>query len=270
MLRKKPNFVVDFNLYHDALKTCIHDDDWLERAFSDKVNMLEFAKPLIKNQPNKVINEFFYTKDISTIIKNKKNQVLENNQLLYLLNPDSEDAKIKLINDIKNKTSYYGQAVVGLLSEYCENTRDFFDATVIPHPSKMSETIRPIKKFGVVITEDKSIIMELTDKGAIIHNEGSQFSNLKNYLQNRANSKELISGFISQNYLSKDHFNNIATKLNFYKETEIPTFRISNVPSDYKVVLRKNKTFQLEENIMSLTGNNLHILAISRMNHEQK
>lgn len=269
MLRKKPNFVVNFNLYHDALKTCIHDDDWLEKAFSDKVNMLEFAKPFIKNQPTKVINEFFYTKDISTIFKNKNNQVLEENQLLYLFNRNSEEAKIKLINDIKNKTSYYGQAIVGLLSEYCENTRDFFDATIIPHPSKMSETIRPIKKFGVVITENKSLIMELTDKGALVHNDGSHFFGLKKYLQNRFNSKELISGFVSRHDLSQESFNNITKKLNFYKEVEIPTCKISSKTSDYKIVLRKNKTFQSDENIMSLSGNNLRILAISRMNHEQ-
>lgn len=265
MNTRKANFVVDFNLYHDALKTCIHDDDWLQKAFSDKENIVEFAKQFVKTQPEKVVNEFCYSKDISTLLKNKKTKVLSENELLFLFDQNSEDTKINLINSIKNKTAYFGQATASLLREYCENTRDFFDATIIPHPSKMSETVRPVKKFGIVIEENKSLIFQLHDKGAVVLSEGTQFINLKKYLKNRYISKELIHGYLD---LNENTFKQLSNKLNFYKEVEIPRFKISNQKAEYKVVLRKNQTFTLDENIMSISGKNLKVLAICRTNHE--
>lgn len=258
---KKPNLILDFNLYNDALKLCIHDDEWLQNAFNEKSNIIEFAKTFAYEEANRAANEFCYSNDVSSLLKHKKTKALTDQAVQFIFEQNSEDAKINLINKIRSRTYYNALAVKSLLEEYCENTRDIFNASILPHPESIHDTIKPIKKFGIQI-DDKNFVVNLNENSLNIFNRNEQFNQIRKYFKTRMFDKQLQKAFVN---LSETQYNQIKNQLNFYKEVKIPSTKASLNEGNTKIIFRKNQAFGVDDQIYTINGDSIKALGILRM-----
>lgn len=253
------------NLYCDALKFCIHDDAWLKSAFEDKNNLHEFTKNFTMNKTNQAICEYLYSKDITSVFKYKRKTMLTEQDLNFWFSQESEVAKINLIQKIKNKTNHYAEAVKYLLEDYCDQTRDNFDAKILPCPLSLTETIKPVRNFKVVISDDKNFAVEIMDTSLKVHDNNSYLNNLREYFEKRRTSKAFSRAYLSEEEIDDTTFNQLKSKLLYLKEIQIPSCAASLHENKYKILYRNNQSYVKEDKIQTLTDKNIKILHIEKV-----
>ena len=72
---KKPKFEIDNKKYVEAINFSIHDDEWLNMAFSQKENLLDVTNQIVKSDLALATNMFIARNDLSKILQNKKETI---------------------------------------------------------------------------------------------------------------------------------------------------------------------------------------------------
>ena len=239
--------------YVDALALSLHDDDWLDLAFNQHQNIVEFTKQF-SNKPEMAATVFLKNRDYTETIKYKTKSIHEN-IFNFFMSPHSESVKLELMNNIKNKTKFIIDNVKSILEEYSDNTRHFFEAQINPFPENIFDTCKPINKFKITTEDDEFLLKIAENKVLVEHNE-----EIRNYFDQRNSSKEICRAYSNEN-LDKQIRNLI-----FERTTSIPTNSLYKENGKYKVVFTKNQSIFTNNAHRTLDGSNFTVKMILRQN----
>jgi len=258
---RKPIFEIDLTLYNDALKLSLHDNEWLSKSFEDKQNIKELLKDVAKQDTLIATNEYIAKNDLSKIFKYKKSRSLDESTILYLFDQNAEQSKINLINQIKTKTTRNACIVKNLLEEYSNSTRDLFDATILPFPDKIEDTVKPITKFKIQINEDKFFSIEIGENELLLDSSTEKLASVQEYFKERKRKKRITRGYLTKEQITPTQVQKLLEKLIYMKEVEIPhTYALKQ--GDYKIVYREHQVAHLEDRDVTINDRNLRILHI--------
>jgi hypothetical protein len=258
---RKPIFEIDLALYNDALKLSLHDNEWISKAFENKQNIKELLKNVTKQDTLIATNEYIAKNDLGKIFKYKKIRSLDESTILYLFDQNAEQSKINLINQIKNKTTRNTNIIKNLIEEYSINTRDVFDAKILPFPDKIEDTVKPITKFKIQLTEQKFFALEIGENELLVEDSSDNFIQIQEYFQERKKKKRITRGYLTKEQITQTQVQNLLEKLNYLKEVEIP-FNYALKQGDYKIVYREHQVAHLSDKDVTINDRNLRILHI--------
>ena len=139
---RNPEFKIDLSLYQEAMNLSLHDEVWFHNALRNRENLREITKSLTKEDCDIAVNRFTANKDIGEFLKFKKNEVVDEDTLNILLNTSSKESKSKIIQLISKKTENHAAIVSALLNEYCQQTRDIFDAKILAFLENIEEAFK--------------------------------------------------------------------------------------------------------------------------------
>lgn len=264
---KKSNILVNLRDYNDAMKICIHDDDWLNLAFIQKENVIEVAKDICPN-PTGAVLKYLADNNIRHIINNKNTVGMDEKSLAFFFEQQAEQTKIDLIKLIQEKTKYFANIAANLLQEYSQNQRDFFEAQLTPFPEAITDTTKPINKFKIEINENAKFYIVLHDSQVYIASDNSHTNEIKNYFAKRNQNKNIIRGYLGEKELNEQSYHALRRNLAFVKETVCKTTVLYEKNNLYKCIFLENQVVKIEDEYKPLNGCSIKIKNILRTTHE--
>ncbi len=261
---RKAEISIDLTLYNDAMQLCLYDREWYAIAKEQKENLFETIKIVTGDLSEIATNKYLLNKDIAELMKYKCANQLDEQSLGFFFDTES-DASVKYLTSvIKTKTEFNAAVVKNLLQEYCDNTRDIFHATISPFPETPLDTTKSMKKFKVVINEDKYFILELSGQTLICRQHLENISQLNEYFETRATSKRICRGYFSKNDLPEEIVIEAQQKLNYLKECILPINFARKTESDYKIVYKEYQVCHCQDKDFTIDGKRLKISYIDR------
>jgi hypothetical protein len=259
---RNPEFKIDLSLYQEAMNLSLHDEVWFHNALRNRENLREITKSLTKEDCDIAVNRFTANKDIGEFLKFKKNEVVDEDTLNILLNTSSKESKSKIIQLISKKTENHAAIVSALLNEYCQQTRDIFDAKILAFLENIEEAFAPIKKFKIELNESKFFLVMLDDKGITTTEE---HQSINEYFSQRAKSNKICRGYVSKNMVPEKYIENAINKLLYVKECKLPVHFVQKNFGDYKIVYKENQVCHMGEYDFTISCNDIKILNISKV-----
>lgn len=259
---RTPEFQIDLSLYHEAMNLSLHDEVWFHNALRNRENLREITKTLTKEDCDIAVNRFTANKDIGEFLKFKKNEIVDEDTLNILLNTNSKYSKTKIIQTISKKTENNAAIVSALLKEYCEQTRDIFDAKIIAFLENIEEAFAPLKKFKIELSESKFFLVMLDDKGIATTEE---HQSINEYFNQRAISNKICRGYVSKNMIPESYIQNAKKNLLYMKECKLPIHFVQKNSGDYKIVYKENQVCHMGEYDFTISCNDIKICNISEV-----
>ncbi len=244
---KKPKFEIDNAKYVEAINFSIHDDEWLNMAFSQKENLLTLTNQVVKTDLKLSTNNFIARNDLSKILENKKNIVIQEEIVDILFKNYSYDSKKLMVENIKRKTNHNAKIVEALLNEYADRTRDVFTGIIKPHPKDMKETTAPLKRFVVVVSQEVMFEVILTSSGLNVLTENENLYPINDYFKTRSENKNILRCYLNKEIITPEIEADIKSKLLYVKETKLPANFVLKNPSDYKLTIRESSVCLMED-----------------------
>jgi hypothetical protein len=245
---KKPKFEIDNTKYVDAINFSIHDEEWLNIAFSQKENLLAVTNQIVKSDLSVATNKFIYKNDLSKILQNKKDTVIREEIVDILFKNYSYESKKLILENIKRKTNHNAKIVESLLNEYGDKTRDVFTGIIKPHPTDIKETTTPLKRFVVVVSQDVMFEVLLTNSGLNVLTQNENLDPINDYFRERSLNKNILRCYIDKQIVTPEVEKEIKNKLLYVKETKLPANFVFKNPSDYRLTIRESSVCLMEDN----------------------
>jgi hypothetical protein len=256
----KPIITADLSAYHDAMALSLHDDEWFSAALKNKENLYEITKHITKENTEVAVNKFLSSKNIGEILKYKKVSMIDETAMNILLDTKSIDSKKSIIDAISKKTEHNCAVTVSLLSEYCDKTRDLFDAQVTPFPENIEDTFAPIKKFKINVGEKHLIVALETNR--LVTDNTEHVNSINEYFLDRAKSKNICRGYFCLE--NEQEVANLRNRLLYFKEVKLPMAFANTKEGDYKVIYRENQICHLGTYDFTIDGGYLKVLHIEK------
>lgn len=244
---KKPKFEIDNAKYIEAIDFSIHDDEWLNMAFSQKENLLAVTNQVVKTDLALATNNFIARNDLSKILENKKETTIKEEIVDILFKNYSYDSKKLMVENVKRKTNHNAKIVESLLNEYADRTRDVFTGIIKPHPTDMKETTAPLKRFVVIVSQDVMFEVLLNQSGLKVITENENLEPISKYFSDRAKNKNILRCFLSKDIITSDIEQDVRNKLLYVNETKIPANFVYKNQSDYKLIIRESSVCLMED-----------------------
>jgi len=259
---RNPQFQIDLTLYHEAMDLSLHDEIWFQNALRNRDNLKEITKNLTREHCDIAVNKFAANKDVGEFLKYKKNEFVDTETLNILLNTSSHESKVNIIKTISKKTENNAAIVSALLKEYCDKTRDIFDAKILAFPENIEDAFAPIRKFKIQLDEQKYFIVFLNNKGLSSTNN---HETINEYFEKRANSNNICRGYVDKKMISNQYMENAKNTLLYLKECKLPINVINKVSGDYKIVYKENQVCHLGNYDFTISSDDIKILNISEV-----
>lgn len=261
---RKPKINVQLEDYKDALYSSLLNEDWVYKAYNNETNIMQWLNTSNPVLTKKAINEYKKTKDIASLIK-AKNQVCFSDQAIEMIfEAGKSKTNVKLAEMIFNKTSLYANATKYLFYEYCENTGEKLNATIMPFPKNIEETTKPISTFCIKNSDETIFYAELKERTLEISSDNKKF---EQYFENRQKSKDIKKRFLQKEQLSDDNYKACVRDLINLKESPIPVAKcfLTSENCDFKILYRGNQTFSDQLCERTLTGCDIKVLSITKI-----
>jgi hypothetical protein len=261
---KKAHIDIDFDSYYDAIKLCYKDDVWLAEALNNKNTLKELAKPFTGYYTDIAVNNYLITNDVGEFLKYKKPNCMSEGFVNLLFNANSEESKNLIINTVTNKTYQNAVVMKCLIEEYCDKTRDVFYGKIVPFPDSVQETTQGLAKFKI-IRENEEIVAMIQNNNLITLALTPWGKKIEEFFDQRAQSKNMCRGYISENELSVQDFEFAKKQLVHLKEVYLPVNIAHTKPNTYKVLYKEKFIAHDRNRDITIDSKGLRVFYIGKM-----